>query len=76
MSDRLQTTSEIADLLQVAQITLRKWRLGGSGPRFVRVGANVRYRQSDIDAWLAARTASSTSEPFCSASNVEDSRRE
>lgn len=57
------TTPEVADLLKVAEITLRKWRLIGAGPRFVRCGANVRYHRDDIDRWIAARTVASTSEP-------------
>jgi excisionase family DNA binding protein len=59
----LLTTPEVADLLQVAEITLRKWRLSGAGPRFVRCGANIRYHRDDIDQWIAARTVASTSEP-------------
>ena len=58
----LLTTSEVAALLQVAEITLRKWRLSGAGPRFVRCGANVRYHHDDIDRWIADRTIASTSE--------------
>ena len=64
MLNSLFTTREVADLLQVAEITLRKWRLRGAGPRFTRVGANVRYRREDVEAYLAARTVSSTSEPL------------
>lgn len=63
MNHGLLTTPEVADLLQVAEITLRKWRLSGAGPRFVRCGANVRYRRDDIDQWIAERTVASTSEP-------------
>jgi predicted DNA-binding transcriptional regulator AlpA len=32
-----------------------RWNRTGTGPPFVRVGRHVRYRQSDIDSWLAAR---------------------
>ncbi|TAL32082.1 MAG: DNA-binding protein [Phenylobacterium sp.] len=64
MTHSLLTTPEVADLLQVAEITLRKWRLNGAGPRFVRCGANVRYRRDDIDQWIADRTVASTSEPI------------
>ena len=71
MSDRLHTTSEIAELLQVAEITLRKWRLGGAGPRFTRVGANIRYRLSDVDDWIASRTVSSTSERCGAVAKIE-----
>jgi predicted site-specific integrase-resolvase len=59
----LMTTGEVANLLQVAEITLRKWRLSGIGPQFVKAGANVRYRADDVAAWITARTVQSTSAP-------------
>ena len=58
----LISTPELAAQLGLAEITLRKWRVYGSGPRFVRLGGSVRYRAEDIDAWLASRIANSTSE--------------
>lgn len=57
----LLNTAELAQRLGVAQITLRKWRLTGAGPVFVRCGRNIRYRLADVDAWVASRTVSSTS---------------
>lgn len=61
--DTLFTTSEVAQTLKVAEVTLRKWRISGCGPRFVRVGANVRYLSADVLDWLTRRSAASTSEP-------------
>jgi predicted DNA-binding transcriptional regulator AlpA len=40
----------------------QKDRLAGTGPRFIRVGRLIRYRRSDVDAWLTARTVNSTSD--------------
>lgn len=60
--ENLLTTPEVADRLGVAEITLRKWRIYGTGPRFIRCGANVRYRSSDIESWVSSRTVGSTSE--------------
>ncbi len=37
--------------------TLRNWRYQGIGPKYVKVGASVRYRRSDVVAWLDSRTA-------------------
>ena len=64
LTQSLMTTPEVADLLQVAEITLRKWRLNGAGPRFVRCGSNIRYCRDDIDQWIADRTVASTSQPI------------
>jgi len=33
---------------------MRKWRLCGDGPAYVKLGRLVRYRQPDIDAFLEA----------------------
>jgi len=46
----------------LASSTLRKLRLTGQGPRFLKLGRAVRYRECDLDAWLEQRTALSTSD--------------
>ena len=46
--DPLLTVREAAALLRCSVHSLNKWRLTGGGPRFVRVGSRVRYRQSAI----------------------------
>jgi len=38
--------------------TLQRWRLERTGPDFIHVGRLVRYRRSDLKAWLAKRTSS------------------
>lgn len=60
--DALFNTSEVATRLGVAEVTLRKWRIYGTGPRFIRCGTNIRYRNSDIESWVSSRTVGSTSE--------------
>lgn len=57
----LLTTDEVAARLRSAKQTLRRWRCTGFGPRFVKVGSKVLYREEDVAAWLEAREASSTS---------------
>jgi hypothetical protein len=59
----LLTVREAATLLKVAPHTLNKWRVSGSGPRFIRVGHCVRYRVSDLESYLDDQTKRSTSEP-------------
>jgi predicted DNA-binding transcriptional regulator AlpA len=71
----LISTPELAAQLGLAEITLRKWRVYGSGPRFVRLGGSVRYRAEDIDAWLASRVANSTSENPSNGSAVSQSQQ-
>ena len=54
---------QAAEFLGLKPRTLQAWRWSGGGPRFVRLSARaVRYRQSDLDAYVTARLVHSTSE--------------
>jgi hypothetical protein len=52
----LLTEKVAARLLAVSNRTLQTWRCKGIGPAFVRAGRAVRYRQTDLDAWIVANT--------------------
>lgn len=62
LADLVQQPSELldpdqaAELLRVKPGTLAIWRCTGrwSLP-FLRVGRSVRYRRSDLEAWLSSR---------------------
>ncbi len=61
----LLTTAQAAELLNLKQQTLRKWRYHGKGPKYLRFGglkSKAYYRKSDIDAWLDEHSYSSTSD--------------
>lgn len=45
----------LADRCGLSRSTLAKQRLRGEGPRFVKIGAAVRYREDDVQAWLTAQ---------------------
>ena len=45
---------EVADILNVEVSTLRCWRSIGKPPRYVKVGAAVRYDLADIEAFIEA----------------------
>ena len=53
--DRLMTTDEAASFLAVKADTLAIWRHRGTGPKYHKVGASVRYRKSDLEAFLEER---------------------
>ena len=58
VSDRLLTRVEAAEYLGIRPQTLATWSLSGRyGLPVIRVGRAVRYRLSDLDAWLAKRTS-------------------
>ncbi len=42
--------------------TMQRMRSEGWGPVFLKIGRKVRYRRSDLDAWLDAQKRRSTSE--------------
>ena len=44
-----------AEVLGVSPKTLPRWRWAGTGPAFLRVGRAIRYRRSDLEAWLDGR---------------------
>jgi excisionase family DNA binding protein len=56
------TPREAAEYLSSSTSTLAKRRLNGGGPQFSRIGRAIRYRKVDLDAFMAANAASSTSE--------------
>ena len=58
----LLTQREAASVLRLSERTLERWRVQGIGPRHVRYPHSIRYRQQDLDAYVAARVVSSTSE--------------
>lgn len=52
----LLSESQAADLLQVSPGTLSVWRSTGRyNLPFVKIGARVRYRRGDLQAWLDSR---------------------
>lgn len=49
----LLTPKELCERWKVAAATLRKWRVAGTGPNYIKLGegrnSEVRYRMQDID---------------------------
>jgi excisionase family DNA binding protein len=54
-ADELLTLQEVAAWLKVPATTLYQWRYQGEGPRGMRVGRYVRYRRSDVEAFIQER---------------------
>ncbi|MCW5976676.1 MAG: helix-turn-helix domain-containing protein [Bryobacteraceae bacterium] len=54
---RLLNEHEVANSCSISVLTLRKWRSQKRGPQFVKIGALVRYRPEDVDAWIAEQKA-------------------
>lgn len=48
----MASAEEVAEYLRVPVNTLYQWRYMRTGPRASRVGRHLRYRWSDVEAWL------------------------
>ncbi len=62
MATTNNTLPELLNEHDVARITglsvasVRRWRLlKNYGPRFIKIGAAVRYKPEDLSAWLESR---------------------
>jgi excisionase family DNA binding protein len=53
--DPLLTVEDLAAYLDVPVATLYAWRCRGQGPVGFRVGKHLRYRRSDVEAWIRGR---------------------
>jgi predicted DNA-binding transcriptional regulator AlpA len=53
--DPLMMEEDVSEKLKVSLACLRRWRLLGEGPQYIKLGPMVRYRSKDIDDWLANR---------------------
>jgi len=48
----LLTIEDLSDYLKVPVKTIYNWRSAKNGPRAIRVGRSLRFRMSDVQAWL------------------------
>lgn len=50
--ERLLRLPEVAELTGLPVNTLRFWRHQGTGPRSIKLGRRVVYRECDVVAWI------------------------
>jgi predicted DNA-binding transcriptional regulator AlpA len=50
----LAKAAAVADYLGTTVAQLARLRWEGKGPTYVRLGRSIRYRWSDVDAWVEA----------------------
>ena len=51
MDGRCITQNELVQRWQVSESTLERWRSQPTGPMFLRLGGQVRYRITDVEAF-------------------------
>jgi predicted DNA-binding transcriptional regulator AlpA len=56
----LATPSQVAEFLQLGTDRLSAMRSSGTGPRFVKIGRDVRYSWRDVDAFIAGNAQTIT----------------
>jgi predicted DNA-binding transcriptional regulator AlpA len=49
---------QVAEHINMSLGALRRWRLFRTGPKFVKIGRAVRYKRTDVEAWLDSRPGS------------------
>lgn len=60
MEDLLHKPEEVAEYLGTTTGSLAQMRYRGQGPRFVKLGKSIRYRDSDIREFLDKNTREQT----------------
>lgn len=48
----LLTPEEVAQYLRISQKTLANWRCADRGPRYLRIGRDIRYPENALVDWL------------------------
>jgi predicted DNA-binding transcriptional regulator AlpA len=52
MPEKLLTLPEVSERLRVPVKTLRYWKREGRGPKAVRLGTRLVYRESEVDNYI------------------------
>ena len=58
------TQEQLAHRWHLSPRTLEQWRWLGKGPKFLKIGARVLYREEDVEDWEAAQVCQNTSGPL------------
>lgn len=61
-NDKYIDTETLADWIGEPTERLKKWRLDGLGPKFVKKPKHIAYRVGDVRDWMNSRTVQSTSQ--------------
>jgi predicted DNA-binding transcriptional regulator AlpA len=53
--ETLLNEHDVARITGLSVASVRRWRLFKQGPKYIKIGASVRYRATDVSAWLESR---------------------
>jgi len=60
--EQLIKSPNAARMMGIIPGTLRAWRVIGKGPKYIKIGCTVFYKESAIKAWLDEREFENTSQ--------------
>lgn len=60
IDDPMLTTNQTSALTGIAKGTLEYWRWEKRGPSFLKLGRAVRYRKSEVIAWMNSGAVQTT----------------
>jgi predicted DNA-binding transcriptional regulator AlpA len=63
LSVNLISIDAVSQLTGLSSSTLAKKRCNGSGPAFFKLGRQIKYDRSDLEAWITSRRRTSTWQP-------------
>ena len=53
--ETLLNEHDVARITGLSVASVRRWRLFRQGPKYLKIGAAVRYKPEDISVWLETR---------------------
>lgn len=53
--ETLLNEHDVARITGLSVASVRRWRLFRQGPKYLKIGAAVRYKPEDILAWIESR---------------------
>jgi len=53
--ETLLNEDDVARITGLSVASVRRWRLLRQGPKYLKIGAAVRYKPEDISGWLQSR---------------------
>lgn len=60
MISELMKPTDLSAHIETSPAVLANWRYLGVGPKFIKLNRSVRYRVSDVEAWLDEQTRQQT----------------
>lgn len=61
--ERLLNEHDVARITGLSIASVRRWRLLKRGPKYIKIGASVRYRPEHVATWLQSRPIGGGAEP-------------